>query len=60
MNKNGTMICTRAHALMALSKLTGASPGSSDEAWYGWWEDYKKKNPGPRRLKEVISNASPN
>lgn len=49
---NGTMICIRAHALSALRQITGAYPGATDDAWLGWWAEYKKNNPGPRRLEK--------
>ena len=49
---NGTMVCTRAHALSALRQITGAYPGATDDAWLGWWTEYKKNNPGPRRLEK--------
>jgi hypothetical protein len=39
---DGTMICTRAHCLLALTKLTGVNVGKTDEAWEKWWEEYKK------------------
>lgn len=52
LSPNGTMVCTRAHALSALRQITGANLGATDEAWFGWWADYKKSNPGPRRLEK--------
>jgi hypothetical protein len=38
---NGTMICTRAHALMALRKITGENPGSRTEDWEKWWSNHQ-------------------
>lgn len=52
LSRNGTMVCTRAHALSALRQITGVYPGATDEAWLGWWAEYKKNNPGPRRLEK--------
>ena len=49
---NGTMVCTSAHALSALRKLTGANPGITHEAWSAWWETHKKKNKISSRLEE--------
>ena len=49
---NGTMVCTRAHALQALKQITGADPGLTNEAWFAWWEDYKRNNPASRRLEK--------
>ena len=37
----GIMICTRAHALAALAKITNQSLGSSYEAWASWWNTNK-------------------
>lgn len=41
---DGTMICTRAHCLYGLIKLTGVNVGNTDGAWEKWWEDYKKSH----------------
>jgi hypothetical protein len=40
---NGEMICTRAHCLDALRKLTGQNLGNTDEVWENWWADYLKQ-----------------
>jgi hypothetical protein len=40
---NGEMICTRAHCLGALRKLTGQNLGNTDEVWENWWAHYQKK-----------------
>lgn len=45
---NGTMICTTAHALQALWKITGAKPGTTYEDWSAWWEKYQ----GEQKTKE--------
>lgn len=58
MSKNGTMVCTRAHALSALRQITGSYPGHTDEVWIEWWEEYKRKNPGPRRLEKLLETTS--
>ena len=42
MRPDGLMICTRAHCLAALIKLTGNNVGKTTEAWEKWWEGYKK------------------
>lgn len=52
LSPNGTMVCTRAHALSALRQITGAYPGATDEAWIVWWAEYKKNNPSPHRLEK--------
>ena len=58
---NGTMICTRAHAIAALRELTGAYPGPTNEEWFQWWETYKRNNPVSGRLEKAVSiNAKPN
>lgn len=49
---NGTMVCTRAHALAALRELTGAYPGETNEAWFEWWEEYKRNNRVSGRLEK--------
>ncbi len=40
---NGSMICTTAHALQALRKITGANPGIKYEDWSAWWEKYQEE-----------------
>ncbi len=40
---NGGMICTAAHALQALRKITGANPGIKYEDWSAWWEKYQEE-----------------
>lgn len=35
---NGTMICTKAHAISALWKITGEK-FTSDDDWNKWWQD---------------------
>lgn len=50
-SSKGTMVCTTAHALSALQKLTGANPGITHEAWSHWWKRYKKENKISGRLK---------
>lgn len=40
----GSMICTRAHALSALYKITGADPGALTEDWEKWWKDRQEKS----------------
>lgn len=46
---NGAMVCTTAHALAALKKITGADVGNTHEAWSSWWEEYKLDNSLPER-----------
>jgi hypothetical protein len=48
-HKNGTMVCTTAHGLAALRKITGAYPGSRYEEWQAWWEKYQVENELPKR-----------
>lgn len=55
-SKDGTMVCTTAHALEALKELTGADPGITYEAWSDWWNEYKKSNRVSGRL-EKTANA---
>jgi len=38
----GSMICTRAHALGALYKITGQKLGSGYEEWESWWNANKE------------------
>ncbi|MBC7796592.1 MAG: hypothetical protein H7Z37_06950 [Pyrinomonadaceae bacterium] len=38
---NGMMVCTTAHALQALRKVTSANPGKTYEDWSAWWEKYQ-------------------
>ena len=38
---NGTVVCTAAHALVTLRKITGANPGNRYEDWKAWWETYQ-------------------
>jgi hypothetical protein len=45
---NGTMVCTTAHALQALWKITGAKPGIKYEDWNAWWEKHQEE----QQLKE--------
>lgn len=40
---NGTMVCTTAHALQALWKITGANLGNKYEDWSAWWEKYQEE-----------------
>lgn len=40
---NGGMICTAAHALQALRKITSANPGIKYEDWSAWWEKYQEE-----------------
>ena len=40
---SGSMICTAAHALQALRKITGANPGIKYEDWSAWWEKYQEE-----------------
>ena len=40
---NGTMICTAAHALQALRKITDANPGIKYEDWSAWWKKYQEE-----------------
>ena len=47
---NGTMICTAAHALQALRKITGANPGIKYEDWSAWWEKYQEEQKDKRKL----------
>ena len=54
--KGGIMICTTAHALIALRDLTGADAGITYEAWSDWWNEYKKNNQVSGRL-EKTANA---
>ena len=37
-----TYICTTAHALSALRKITGINGGATYEEWNVWWEQNKK------------------
>lgn len=39
---SGSMICTAAHALQALRKITGVNPGIKYEDWSAWWEKYQE------------------
>lgn len=39
--KGGAMICTKAHALSALIKITGQNLGDQPEPWEDWWKDNK-------------------
>jgi hypothetical protein len=41
LDANCSMICTRAHALTALYKITGQHLGSTYEAWSAWWDANK-------------------
>jgi hypothetical protein len=41
--KNGTMICTTAHALTALRTITQANPGITHDQWQTWWDEHQKK-----------------
>jgi NADPH-dependent ferric siderophore reductase len=41
-NANETMVCTTAHALRTLGKITGTSAGITYEAWNNWWLNYQK------------------
>ncbi len=47
---NGVMVCTTAHAFVALKKITGADPGYTHKAWSEWWENYKKESKISSRL----------
>ena len=40
---NGAVVCSAAHALEALRKITGVNPGSTYEAWSSWWEKHQKE-----------------
>ena len=40
---NGGMVCTTAHALQALWKITGAKPGNTYEDWSAWWKKYQEE-----------------
>jgi hypothetical protein len=40
---SGSVICTTAHALQALRKITGANPGIKYEDWSAWWEKYQEE-----------------
>ena len=42
-SRNGTMVCTASHALVALRKITGANPGIRYEDWNAWWQKNAKK-----------------
>jgi len=42
-SKNGTVICTAAHALTALATITKANPGITYDEWNQWWENYQKE-----------------
>lgn len=39
---NGAMVCTSAHALHALRKITGENPGIKYEDWSAWWGKYQE------------------
>lgn len=41
---SGSIICTAAHALIALRKITGANPGTKYEDWNAWWEKYQEEH----------------
>jgi hypothetical protein len=38
-------ICTAAHALAALRKITKVDAGGNYEEWSAWWEQYQKEHP---------------
>ena len=40
-SKGGGMICTKAHAISALRKITGQNLGDQAEDWEGWWKASK-------------------
>jgi hypothetical protein len=40
---NGSMVCTTAHAVSALKKLTGADVGYKYEDWNAWWGKYQEE-----------------
>lgn len=40
---DGVMICTTAHAVQALQKITGANLDAKYEAWSSWWEEHQRK-----------------
>lgn len=42
-SQNGGMICTTAHALKALQKITGANPGITYKDWSAWWKKYQQE-----------------
>jgi hypothetical protein len=46
---NGSMICTTAHALQALQKITGANAGKTYEDWRAWWEKYQEEQKGKEK-----------
>jgi hypothetical protein len=46
---NGTMVCTTAHAIDALKKITGANPGYTYKAWKSWWDRYQKNQRSSNR-----------
>jgi len=41
--RNGSVICTAAHALAALRKVSGTNAGSTHEEWTRWWEEHKRQ-----------------
>lgn len=41
-SSRGTMVCTAAHALMALRSITGENPGIRYEDWQKWYENRAK------------------
>ena len=45
---NGTVVCTTAHALVALRKITGANPGNRYADWNAWWEKYQSEHKAGR------------
>jgi hypothetical protein len=49
---NGGIVCTAAHALEALEKITGANSGYTYKAWSTWWKNYKKRNNISSRLEK--------
>ena len=42
----GVMVCTTAHALITLRKITGADAGVTYEDWSAWWEAHKAETSG--------------
>jgi hypothetical protein len=39
-----TYICTYAHAIAALKKITGHKAVAYED-WIAWWEEYRKSHP---------------
>ena len=43
-DRNGTMVCTTAHAVEALQTITKAKVGYKFDDWNNWWTKYQKNH----------------